>query len=196
MGHEHLEETRSPFVTREGDQRMKDTDHQIRHPRSHLGDRASSQRIKRLRMARRPIWTRAKHLVGLERPHFLPLARAQKSIGVAPAQSIRRAVKAFRWTDRGSTDAVFSRGAGRTSSFLLVFLNNRGRGEELFTPLLHRGLHQSLHGGRVAMARQINSIHAPKRTEPHADRNHGRAGATPPFDARCVTGFVRSLPPA
>jgi len=128
---------------------MKDTDHQIRHPRSHLGDRASSQRIKRLRMARRPIWTRAKHLVGLERPHFLPLARAQKSIGVAPAQSIRRAVKAFRWTDRGSTDAVFSRRAGRTSSFLLVFLNNRGRGEELFTPLLHRGFTNHFTGGAV-----------------------------------------------
>jgi len=30
-----------------------------------------------------------------------------------------------------------SRRAGRTSSFLLVFLNNRGRGEERFTPVLH-----------------------------------------------------------
>jgi hypothetical protein len=46
------------------------------------------------------------------------------------------------------------------------------------------------------MVRQINPVHAPKRTELHADRNDGRAGATPPFDARCVTGFVRSLPPA
>jgi hypothetical protein len=46
------------------------------------------------------------------------------------------------------------------------------------------------------MVRQINPMHAPKRTELHADRNDGRAGATPPFDARCVTGFVRSLPPA
>jgi len=116
--------------------------------------------------------------VGLERPHFLPLARGQKTIGVAPAQPIGRAVKTFR-TDRSSSDAVFSRRAGRTSSFHLVFLNNRGRGEELFTPLLHRGLRQSLHGARGAMVRQINPMHVPKRTELHADRNDGRAGATP-----------------
>ena len=133
--------------------------------------------------------------VGLERPHFLPLVRGQKTTGVAPAQPIGRAVKTFRWTDRGSSDAVFSRRAGRTSSFHLVFLNNRGRGEELFTPLLHRGLRQSLHGERGAMVKQINPMHVPKRTELHVHGNDGRAGATPPFDARCVTGFVRSLPP-
>jgi hypothetical protein len=132
------------------------------------------------------------HRVGLERPHFLPLARGQKTIGVAPAQPIGRAVKTFR-TDR---DAVFSRRAGRTSSFHLVFLNNRGRGEELFTPLLHRGLRQSLHGGRGAMVRQINPMHVPKRTERHADRNDGRAGATPPFDAPWATGLGGSPPPS
>jgi hypothetical protein len=85
--------------------------------------------------------------VGLERPHFLPLVRGQKTTGVAPAQSIRRAVKAFRWTGRGSSDAVFSRRAGTTSSFLLVFHNNRGRGEELFTPLLHGGFTNHFTGG-------------------------------------------------
>jgi len=46
------------------------------------------------------------------------------------------------------------------------------------------------------MVRQINPMHAPKSTELHAHGNDGRAGATPPFDARCVTGFVRSLPPS
>src|SRR4029077_9773205 len=78
----------------------------------------------------------------------------------------------------------------------LVFISNRGRSEELFTPLLHWGLQQSLHGGRGGHGWQINLMHAPKRTELHADRNDGRAGATPPFDAQCVTGFVRSLPPS
>ena len=46
------------------------------------------------------------------------------------------------------------------------------------------------------MLRQINAIQAPKSTELHAHGNDGMAGATPPFDARCVTGFVRSLPPS
>jgi hypothetical protein len=41
---------------------------------------------KGLRLTRRSIWTRAKHHDGLERPHFLPLARGQNTTGVAPAQ--------------------------------------------------------------------------------------------------------------
>jgi hypothetical protein len=45
------------------------------------------------------------------------------------------------------------------------------------------------------MLRQINAIQAPKSTELHAHGNDGMAGATPPFDARCVTGFVRSSRP-
>jgi hypothetical protein len=44
-----------------------------------------------MRLARRSIWTRAKHRVGLERPHFLPLARGQKTTGVAPAHPIEPA---------------------------------------------------------------------------------------------------------
>lgn len=38
-------------------------------------------------MARRPIWTRAKHRVGLERPRFWDPLAAQKHRGVAPALS-------------------------------------------------------------------------------------------------------------
>jgi hypothetical protein len=52
-----------------------------------------------MRLARRSIWTRAKHRVGLERPHFLPLARGQKTTGVAPAHPIEPAI---RW--RGAAD--------------------------------------------------------------------------------------------
>jgi hypothetical protein len=100
------------------------------------------------------------------------------------------------WTELGSSDTVSSPRAGRTSSFLLPFLNNRVRGEELFTPILHGGPHQSFHGGAAVIARQISPIHGPKWTELHADWNDVRAGATPPFAARCVTGFVRSLPPS
>lgn len=40
---------------------------------------------KRLRMAPRSIWTRAKHRVGLERPHFCTRFRGQSDAWVAPA---------------------------------------------------------------------------------------------------------------
>src|SRR5229473_4703272 len=43
-------------------------------------------RDKRLRLARQSIWTRAKHRVGLERPHFGTRFRAQSESWVAPAQ--------------------------------------------------------------------------------------------------------------
>ena len=43
MGHDYFKEPPSLFATREGDGCMKDTDHHIRHPRGHLGDRASAQ---------------------------------------------------------------------------------------------------------------------------------------------------------
>ena len=37
-------------------------------------------------MARRSIWTRAKHRVGLEQPHFRARLRGQSESWVAPAQ--------------------------------------------------------------------------------------------------------------
>lgn len=41
-------------------------------------------------MARRSFWTRAKHRVGLERPHFWEPSAAQKNREVAPARNARR----------------------------------------------------------------------------------------------------------
>ena len=43
-------------------------------------------RNKGLHMAQGPIWTRARHRVGLERPHFGTRFRAQSDPWVAPAQ--------------------------------------------------------------------------------------------------------------
>ncbi len=40
---DYFNEPRSLFAGREGDGRMKDKDHHIRHPRGHFGDRASAQ---------------------------------------------------------------------------------------------------------------------------------------------------------
>ena len=46
MGHDYFKEPRSLFATWQGDGCMKDTDHHIRHPRGHLGDRANAQRTR------------------------------------------------------------------------------------------------------------------------------------------------------
>jgi len=126
----------SAFASWKGDGCMKDTDHRIRHPRVHLGDRASAQRSESYaRQNAQDGRGTAAYWAGAT-PLFAT-GSWPKDNGVAPAQPIGRALKTFRWTGRGSSDAVFSRRAGRTSSFLLVFLNNRGRGEERFTPVLH-----------------------------------------------------------
>ena len=56
-------------------------------------------RNKNLRMGRRSIWTRAKHRVGLERPHFCTRLRGQSESRVAPARqetSVRCARGRFR----------------------------------------------------------------------------------------------------
>jgi hypothetical protein len=97
-------------------------------------------------------------------------------------------------TEVGSADADFLRRTGAASSFLRPFLNNRG--EERFTPVLHGALHRSLHRSAARKARQINAIGVLKTVALHEGWNDVRAGATPPFDARCVTFAVWSLPPS
>jgi hypothetical protein len=124
----------SVFASWKGDACMKDTDHPTRHPRVHLGDRVSAQGSESY--ARQSAqngrgmaacWAGATPLFAT-----YPWPKDHRGRSSPP---IGRAVK--RLTDRGSSDAVFSRRVGRTSSFLLVFRNNRGRGEEHFTPVLH-----------------------------------------------------------
>jgi len=43
-------------------------------------------------MTRRSFWTRAKHRVGLERPHFWEPLAAQKNREVAPARHARHVI--------------------------------------------------------------------------------------------------------
>src|SRR6266478_3737159 len=43
VGHDYFKEPRSLLATREGEVCMKYKDHHMRHPRGHLGDRASTQ---------------------------------------------------------------------------------------------------------------------------------------------------------
>ena len=96
-------------------------------------------------------------------------------------------------TQLGSVDADFLHRASGAASFLRALLNSRG--EERFTPVLHGALHRSLHRSAARKARQINPIEVLKTVALREGWNDVRAGATPPFDARCVTVAVGSLPP-
>ncbi len=97
-------------------------------------------------------------------------------------------------TQLGTVDADFLQRASGASSFLRDLPNSRG--EERFTPVLHGALHRSLHPSAAGKARQVNPIDVPKTVGLREGWNDVMAGATPPFDARCVTVAVWSLPPS
>ena len=100
----------------------------------------------------------------------------------------------LRRTKLGSVDADLLYRIGAAPSFLRAFLNSRG--EERFTPVLHGALHWSLHPSAPGKAKQVNPIDVPKTAALREGWHDVRAGATPPFDARCVAVAVRSLPPS
>jgi hypothetical protein len=100
----------------------------------------------------------------------------------------------LRRTELGSVDADCLHRTGGTSSFPRALLNSRG--EEHFTPVLHGALHRLLRTIAAGKARQVNPIDIPKTVGLREGWHDVRAGATPPFDARCVTVAVWSLPPS
>jgi len=100
----------------------------------------------------------------------------------------------LRRTELRSVDTDFLYCIGAAPSFLRAFLNSRG--EESFTPILQRALHRSLHPSAAGKARQVNQMDVPKKVGLREGWHDVRAGATPPFDARCVTVAVWSLPPS
>jgi hypothetical protein len=81
---------------------------------------------------------------------------------------------------------------GEAASFLAV--KSSSSGEVGFTTLLHRNLtcyftlDRARHYGN-------QTDESSRRTKLCAAQTAPEAGATPPFDARCVTVAVRSLPP-
>src|SRR5882762_6425741 len=97
----------------------------------------------------------------------------------------------LRRTELGSVDADFLYRARGASSFLRALLNSQD--EESFTPVLRRALHRSLHRSAAGKARQVNPVDVPQTVALREVWNDVRAGATPPFDARCVTVPVWSL---
>jgi hypothetical protein len=100
----------------------------------------------------------------------------------------------LRRPELGSIDADFVYCADGASSFLRALPNSRG--EERFTPVLHGARQRSLHRSAAGKARKVNTIDVPKTVALREGWHDVRAGATPPFDARCVTVAVGSLPPS
>jgi hypothetical protein len=89
----------------------------------------------------------------------------------------------LRRTQLGSVDADFLHRVTGAASFLRALVNSRG--QERFTPVLHGALHRSLHPSAAGKARQVNPISVSKTVGLREGSNDVRAGATPPFDARC-----------
>jgi hypothetical protein len=100
----------------------------------------------------------------------------------------------LRRTKLVSVDTDFLHCACGASASLRDLLNSRG--EECFTPVLHGALHRSLHLSAAGKGRQVNPVDVLKTVGLREVWNDVRAGATPPFDARCVTVVVGSLPPS
>ncbi len=100
----------------------------------------------------------------------------------------------LRRTELVSINADFLHCAGGASAFLCALRNSRG--EERFTPVLHRAPHRSLHPSAAGKARQVSPINVPKTVGLCEGWHEVRAGATPPFDAQCVKVSVGSLPPS
>jgi hypothetical protein len=98
----------------------------------------------------------------------------------------------LRRSELGSFDADFLHRAGQVPSFLRPLL--RSRGEERFTPVLHGALRRLLHRSAAHKARHVNQINAPKTVRLPEGWHDVRAGATPPFDARCVPVFCGVAP--
>jgi hypothetical protein len=99
-----------------------------------------------------------------------------------------------RWIELGSADADFLHRVGKASSFLRALPHIRG--EAHFTPVLHGTLPRSLHRSAARKARQVNQMDVPKTVGLRVGWHDVMAGATPPFDARCVTVAAWSLPPS
>jgi hypothetical protein len=226
-------------------------------------------------MARRSIWTRAKHRVGLERPHFCTRFRGQSDAWgrssprgdpsrcyarvcrrilkqnmyrkrVNQVKTVRITLCTFRTAtsspnarptefilirfptttsakataqeraNQAGSDPTFWRSIrpkvfsgslppvavcrctcffvkGEAASLLVVKFSSSG--EVGFTLLLHRNLTSYFTLDRVQDYGN-QSHESSRRTKLCAAQTAPEAGATPPFDARCVTVAVWSLPPS
>jgi hypothetical protein len=85
MGHDYFKEPQSLLATREGDACMKGKDHQMRHPRGHLGDRASAQGTRGCAWRDDQFGRGQNPVLGWSDPTFAHGSVAKLIPGVAPA---------------------------------------------------------------------------------------------------------------
>jgi hypothetical protein len=184
--------------------------HRSPDPSPSRSPRRSSKcpRNKRLRRARRSIWTRAEPFVGLERPQFCARFRGQNDPRVAPAHEdpfrcfarvCPRILSRNMCSERMNrvktvkiTLCTFRTATSSPNTRPTEFSNS---GEVGFTLLLHRNLTSYFNLDRVQDYGN-QSHESSRRTKLCAAQTAPEAGATPPFDARCVTVAVWSLPPS
>ncbi len=120
------------YCSAKGDGCMRDTDHHIRHPRGHLGDRVSARWTSGCAQ-RDDQFGRAQNTeLGWSDPTFCHWLVAKRPLGsLQPNQSDERSNVSL---DRPRFERCSLFPSRRKDiPFLLVFFNNRGRGEELFT---------------------------------------------------------------
>ena len=98
-GYDYFKELKSLLATREGEVCMKDTDHHMRHPRGHLGDRASVQGTRGCAWRDDQFGRGQNTVLGWSDPTFAHGSVAKVMLGVAPAQQEFLPVRSMRiWT--------------------------------------------------------------------------------------------------
>ena len=188
---------------------MNDTDHPIRHLRVHQKVRGVAParharsvtvccpRAQRelLRRTSETIFSLATHCSRIELNRRAEGKRLFSQRHKWPITRNRKLTRhTLRRTQPGSVDTDFLNRVTGAASFLRALLNRRG--QERFTLVLHGALHRSLHRSAAGKAKQVNTIDVPKTVALREGWHDVRTGATPPFDARCVTVAVWSLPPS
>jgi hypothetical protein len=81
----YFKEPRWLLATREGEECVKDPDHHMRHPRGHLGDRASAQRTRGCAWRDDQFGRGQNTVLGWSDPSFAHGSVAKLMLGVAPA---------------------------------------------------------------------------------------------------------------
>lgn len=155
---------------------MKGTDHHIRHLRGHRGDRASGQETRSCACRDDSIWTRAKHRVGLERPHFCARFRGQSDAWgrSSPTRSVFRCARGhlrtpkmsfyfFLFRDLWSSNGLDCSWTDNQDKTFILGLTMR-RGERDMKDAVHHLVHLSVHftnSGSVPIRRTC-SLRSPR----------------------------------
>jgi len=216
-GVDDVEEHPSLSGAREGEVCMKYKDHHTRHPRGHLGDRASAQGARGCAWRDDQFGRGQNPVLGWSEPHFCTRFRAQsdawgrssprgdsfRCFARACRRILRRnmcrkrvnKVKTVRITPCTFKTATSSPNARPTEFILKRFPTATSAKVTAHKRVLRHNLtcYFTLDRGRHY---ENQSDESSRRTKLCAAQTAPGAGAPSPFDARCVTVAVWSLPPS